>query len=89
MKLRLPKAKNRLLTLQQKSKSIFVIEYLHEYESIIEMALAQDSWDPEVAFAEKKTDGQKNRDRIPLSKIRFFKFCFHIHRRNAACSTLW
>jgi hypothetical protein len=35
---------------------IFVVEYLHEYKSIFETALAHESVDPVVLFDEKKPE---------------------------------
>jgi hypothetical protein len=35
------------------AESIFVVEYLREYESIFETSLAHKSVDPEVLFDEK------------------------------------
>jgi hypothetical protein len=42
------------------------IEYLREYKFIFKTALAHESGDPGVLFAEK-TEGQKSRETVPLS----------------------
>jgi hypothetical protein len=49
--------KNRLCAMRHSAESIFVIEYLREYESVIETASAGESGDPIVLFAEK-TEGR-------------------------------
>jgi hypothetical protein len=50
---------------------IFVVEYLREYESIFEPALAHESVDPGVLFDEK-TGGRKSRESVPLRKSCLF-----------------
>jgi hypothetical protein len=49
-------------------ESIFIIEYLREYEFIFETALAYESGGPGVLI-DKKTEGRKSRDRVPLKTI--------------------
>jgi hypothetical protein len=48
------------------AESIFKVDYLREYESIFETALAHESVDPGVLFDEK-TRGRKSRATFPLS----------------------
>jgi hypothetical protein len=45
--------KNQLRAMQRSAESIFVVEYLREYESIIETALVHESVDPRALFDEK------------------------------------
>jgi hypothetical protein len=47
------------------SESIFKVDYLREYESIYETALAHESVNPGVLFDEK-TRGPKSRETVPL-----------------------
>jgi hypothetical protein len=47
------------------AESIFIIEYLREYEFIFETALAHESGGPGVLIDEKNW-GSKSRDRVPL-----------------------
>jgi hypothetical protein len=47
------------------AESIFKVDYLREYESIFETALAHESVDPGVLFDEK-TRGRKSRETVPL-----------------------
>jgi hypothetical protein len=42
--------------MQQSAESIFIVEYVHEYESIFETALAHESVDSGVLFDEKTRD---------------------------------
>jgi hypothetical protein len=46
----------RLRAMQHSAESIFVIEYLREYESIFETTLAYESVDPVVLFDAKKPE---------------------------------
>jgi hypothetical protein len=46
--------KNRLLAVMHSVESIFIIEYLREYEFIFETALAHESGGPVVLIDEKK-----------------------------------
>jgi hypothetical protein len=48
------------------AESIFKVDYLREYESIFETALAHESVDPGVLFNEK-TRGRKSRATVPLN----------------------
>jgi hypothetical protein len=52
--------------MQHSAESIFIIEYLREYEFIFKTALAHESGGPGVLFDEK-TEGRKSRDAVPLS----------------------
>jgi hypothetical protein len=45
--------KNQLRAMHHSAESNLKIEYLHEYEFIFKMALAHESGDPGVLFAEK------------------------------------
>jgi hypothetical protein len=47
-------------------ESIFVIEYLREYEFIFETALPHESGGPGVLIYEK-IEGRKSRDTVPLN----------------------
>jgi hypothetical protein len=53
----------RLRAMQHSAESNLIIEYLLEYEFIFETALAHESGDPGVLFAEK-TEGRKSRDTV-------------------------
>jgi hypothetical protein len=55
------------------SESIFKVDYLREYESIYETALAHESVNPGVLFDEK-TRGPKSRETVPL---KVFIICFY------------
>jgi hypothetical protein len=48
------KTKNRFRAMLHSAEWNFIIEYLREYEFIFETALAHESKDPGVFFAEKK-----------------------------------
>jgi hypothetical protein len=48
--------KNRLRAMHHWAESIFKVDYLREYESIFETALAHESADPGVLFDEKKLE---------------------------------
>jgi hypothetical protein len=48
------------------AESTFKVDYLREYESIFETALAHESVDPGVLFDEK-TRGRKSRATVPLT----------------------
>jgi hypothetical protein len=48
------------------AESIFKVDYLREYESVFETALAHESVDPGVLFDEK-IRGRKSRETVPLS----------------------
>jgi hypothetical protein len=50
------------------AESILKADYLREYESIFETALAHESVDPGVLFDEKNR-GRKSRETVPLSKV--------------------
>jgi hypothetical protein len=52
--------------MQHSAESIFIIEYLREYEYIFKTALAHESGGPGVLIDEK-TEGQKSRDTVPLT----------------------
>jgi hypothetical protein len=45
---------------------IFIIEYFREFKSIFETALARESGEPGVLYAEK-TEGRKSRESVPLN----------------------
>jgi hypothetical protein len=49
-------------------EAICVVQYLREYESIFETALAHESVDPGVLFDEKTT-GRKSCETVPLKYI--------------------
>jgi hypothetical protein len=51
--------------MQHCAESIFIIEYLREYEFIFETALDHESGGPGVLIDEK-TEGRKSRDTVPL-----------------------
>jgi hypothetical protein len=59
------KTKNRLRAMRHSVESNLKIEYLREYEFIFKTALAHESGDPGVLFAEK-TEGRKSRETDPL-----------------------
>jgi hypothetical protein len=48
------------------AESILKVDYLHEYESIFETALAHESMDPGVLFDEKNR-GRKSRETVSLN----------------------
>jgi hypothetical protein len=58
------------------AESIFKVDYLREYESIFETALAHESVDPGVLFDEK-TRGQKSRATVPLNLLKFVSLPLH------------
>jgi hypothetical protein len=49
------------------AESNLKIEYLHKYEFIFKTALAHESGDPVVLFAEK-TEGRKSRETVRLKR---------------------
>jgi hypothetical protein len=55
--------------MQHSAESIFIIEYLREYEFIFEKA--HESGGPGVLIDEK-TEGRKSRDTVPLKIFSFF-----------------
>jgi hypothetical protein len=57
--------------MQNSAESIFVVEYLREYESIFETALAHESVDPGEMFYEK-IRGRKSYETVPLSFVSLF-----------------
>jgi hypothetical protein len=57
-KLWIDETKNRLRTMPHSAEWNFIIEYLREYK--FETALAHESGDPDVLFAEKN-EGRKSR----------------------------
>jgi hypothetical protein len=57
--------------MQHSVKSIFEVEYLREYESIFETALAHESVDPGVLFDEK-TRSRKSREPVLLRNTDVF-----------------
>jgi hypothetical protein len=58
--------KNQLHAVMHSAESIFIIEYLREYEVIYKKALTRVSG-PKWSCLMKKTRGRKSRDRVPLS----------------------
>jgi hypothetical protein len=56
------------------AESICVIEYICEYESIFEPALAHESGDPRVLFT--KNRGRKSRGTFPLCNVSKQKLAF-------------
>jgi hypothetical protein len=44
------------------------IELLRQFESIFKTPLAHESGDPGVPFKEKKTEGRKSRETVPLKQ---------------------
>jgi hypothetical protein len=50
--------------MRHSAESNLIIKYLYEYEFILETALAHESGDPEVLFAEK-TKGRKSHETVP------------------------
>jgi hypothetical protein len=52
--------------MRHSAESIFIVEYLHEFESICKTVLAHESGDPGVQFNEKKTEGRKFCETVPL-----------------------
>jgi hypothetical protein len=54
--------------MRHSAESNLKIEYLREYEFIFKTALAHESEDPGVLFAEKN-DGRKSRETVPLSRF--------------------
>jgi hypothetical protein len=55
----------RLRPVRHSEESIFIIEYLSEYEFIFETTLAHEAGDTVVLFAEKN-EGRKSRGTVPL-----------------------
>jgi hypothetical protein len=51
------------------AESIFKVDYLREYESIFENALAHESVDPGVLF-DAKTRGRKSLEAVSLTTIK-------------------
>jgi hypothetical protein len=49
------------------AESIFIVEYLREFEFMCKTVLAHESGDPGVQFNEK-TEGRNSRDTVPLSQ---------------------
>jgi hypothetical protein len=58
--------KNQLRAMRHITESNLIIEYLCEYKFIFKTALAHESGDPGVLFAEK-TAGRKSRETVPLT----------------------
>jgi hypothetical protein len=64
--------KKRLRARKYCAESIFVVEYLRKYESIFEIASANESGDPGVQFGErKKIGGRKSWETVPLIWYRY------------------
>jgi hypothetical protein len=57
---------SQLSAMRHSGESIFVVEYLLEFESICKTVLAHESGDPGVQFNEK-TEGRKSRETAPLN----------------------
>jgi hypothetical protein len=57
-------------------ESIFIMEYLHEYEFIFETALAHGSGGPGVLIDEK-TEGRKSRETVLLGQDQTIFPTFH------------
>jgi hypothetical protein len=53
--------------MQHSAESIFIVEYLREYKSLFEAALAQESVVP-GGNVWRKTRGQKSRETVPLTQ---------------------
>jgi hypothetical protein len=69
--------------MQHSAESIFVVEYLREYESIFETASTLESVDLGLLFDEK-TRGRKSRETVPLTKpqdSRYWRFLL-VHADN-------
>jgi hypothetical protein len=69
--------KNRLRALRHSTELNLKIKYLREYEFIFKTALAHESGDPGVLFAEK-TEGRKSRETVPLINVSKFLLEFFL-----------
>jgi hypothetical protein len=57
----------RLRAMRHSAESIFIIEFLREYEFIFDTALAHESGGPGVLIDEKN-EGRKYRETVPLKR---------------------
>jgi hypothetical protein len=53
--------------MRHSAETIFVVEYLREYESICKTVLAHESGGTQGYSSTKKTEGRKSRDTAPLN----------------------
>jgi hypothetical protein len=59
------KFSGRLCAMRHSAESIFIVEYLREFESICKIVLTHESGGPGVQFNEK-TEGRNSRETVPL-----------------------